>query len=216
MPETLNRPGNDRTIRDTLFGDQPLEQWAGAESEDLPWNLFKDAKRCVDKGKNNQAIEMLKKITTLPGLESRHYLQAYFFLNELGSFPEADIELFAVVVEVAMDEGLDLLAIYADHSARYYHASGAGVIWDVPDITIGSKIDHILSLGNGIIEQIGPWKAERPAAPVNGRARLNLLTSKGLHFGEADQNVLFQDPLSSKIMYAMLDMMETLVNKAKK
>jgi len=216
MPATITKTENNISIRDTLFGDLPLEYWASIESNEVPWDLFREVKQYVDKGKNAEAITTLKKITDLPHLESRHYLQAYFFLQELSYIPATDTKLFAVVVEVAMDHGLDLLAVYADHSARYYNASGGGVVLDVPNITIINKIDHILMLGMDIVKQIGPWNAARPVAPANGKARINFLTSKGLHFGEADQEVLFRDPLSGKIMYAMLDMMETLVSKTRK
>lgn len=216
MTAAVTTPGNSISIRDTLFGDLPLNYWAKVESNEVPWDLFKAVKQHVDKGNNTQAIEVLKKITTLPDLESRHYLQAYFFLNGLSYIPQTETKLFAVVVEVAMDHGLDLLAVYADHSARYYNASGGGVVLDVPEVFISNKIDHILMLGMDIVEQTGPWNGTRPAAPVNGRARINFLTSRGLHFGEADQEVLFRDPLSGEIMYAMLDMMETLMNKTRK
>ena len=215
MFATQKKPSNNIAIRDTLFGDLPLDYWARVESNEVPWDLFKEVKRNVEKGKNNEAIETLKQITDMPGLESRHYLQAYFFLNDLTFIPGTGLKIFGAVVEVAMDEGLDLLAVYADHSARYYNASGAAIIWDAPDVSISNKIENILMLGMDMVEQIGPWKAERPAAPVSGRARINLLTSRGLHFGEADQRVLFKDPLSSPMMYAMLDMMETLINKTK-
>jgi hypothetical protein len=204
------------TIRDTLFGDHSLDHWANINSNELPWNLFKEVKILIDKGDDEKAIEALNKITRLPDLESRHYLQAYHFLKELSAGPVKDVILFGVVVEVGMDEGLDLVAVYADHSARYYNYSGAGVIWERADHSIDQKIDDILLMGKDILKQIGPWNGMRPAAPANGDARINLLTSNGLHFGQGPVDALFSDPLGSKILYGMLDMMQTLSGKTNK
>ena len=198
------------TPRDTLFGDLPLDYWAGTDSHEIPWSLFKEAKQSIDKGEKDAAIRTLNGVLAVPGLESRHYLQAHYFLSMLGNAPQKEIQLYGVVVEVMMPQGLDLLAVYADHTARYYNYSGGSVIWDAPDAGIGSKIDNILLLGKDIVGKIGPWKEPRPAAPGQGIARINFLTSHGLHFGQAPQAALFQDPMAEKIMYAMLDMMQTL------
>ncbi|MEP7258996.1 MAG: hypothetical protein ABI687_11415, partial [Flavitalea sp.] len=123
---------------------------------------------------------------------------------------------FGILVEVAMAEGLDTLVVYADHSARYYNYSGSAIIWDQPDSEIAAKIDELLIQGKEILKNIGPWEGARPASPVAGNARLSLLTSRGLHFGEAPQMTLFKDPLAGKTMYAMLGMMETLIRKTTK
>jgi hypothetical protein len=203
-------------VRDTLFGDLPLSHWAKPGTNELPWSAFKAVTKSIEAGNEAAAIILLKEIIALPDLESRHYLQAFHFLNQLGIAPEGEIKIFAVVVEVAMEDGVDLLAVYADHSARYYNFSGAAIIWDAADDGITSKIDHILELSKDIVDKIGPWEGERPAVPKDGFARVNFLTSHGLHFGEADQTVLFRDPMAGKLMYAMLNMMETLTEKVNK
>lgn len=205
---TANAP-----VRDTLFGDYPLSYWGSINSTDLPWTIFKAVKEHVDNGDEANAVELLKKIINLPGLESRHYLQAFHFLNQLDVAAAGAATIFGVIAEVAIEDGVDLLAVYADHSARYYNYSGAAIIWDSADELIAGKIDHILVLSKDIVTKIGPWQGERPAAPKEGFARINFLTSHGLHFGEAEQAVLFNDPMASDLMYAMLNMMETLTGK---
>ncbi len=216
MIETMDHDLEKITIRDTLFGDHSLDHWAGINGNELPWNLFKEVKIHVDKGDDEKAIETLHKITKLPGLESRHYLQAYHFLKGLSAVSVKNVMLFGVVVEVGMEEGLDLVAVYADHSARYYNYSGAGVIWESPDHSLDQKIDDILLTGQDTLKQIGPWNGLRPAAPAKGDARINLLTSNGLHFGQGPVDVLFNDPLGSKIMNGMFDIMQTLSSKTNK
>ncbi len=67
-----------------------------------------------------------------PGLESRHYLQAWHFLRAAGIQPPEQWAQFVlgVVVEVGMPGGADLVAAYADGSARFYSHAGGGVVWD--------------------------------------------------------------------------------------
>lgn len=45
-------------------------------------------------------------------------------------------------------------------------------------------------------------------------ARINFLTSKGLHFGEASQQLLFNDPMAGKLMHGMLNLMNALIDKS--
>ena len=209
---------NKKTIetissRDMLFGDLPLEYWGAADCNDTPWNLFKEAKISLAKGNSLDAIETLKKITCIPGLESRQYLQAYHFINELQGFTEDEIKLLGVVAEVSMPEGHDTLAIYADHSAMYYNYSGNTINWEHGDNSLDQLIDNILVQGMDIVAKIGPWKDARPEPPGTKMARINFLTSHGLHFGEANQQALFNDALAGKTMYAMLDVMQALTSK---
>ncbi|MEO6000897.1 MAG: hypothetical protein ABIN89_28890 [Chitinophagaceae bacterium] len=209
----FKKPVETIAFRDTLFGDLPLNYWAGIDSNAEPWTLFKEVKRNVDKAKNEDAIKILNNITAIPGLESRQYLQAYHFLNNLAAVPEHNVRLYGIVVEVSMDQGTDLLAVYADYSARYYNYSGKSVIWEHPDNSIDGKIDHVMSQGEVVVAQVGPWKEPRLPVPSKGFARVNFLTSHGIHFGEARQMDLFNDPLAGKLMYAMFEIMETLISK---
>ena len=143
LKETTSTAGSI-PVRDTLFGDQPLNYWGTINSKELPWTLFKAAKENIDQGNNEAAVAVLKEIIAMPDLESRHYLQAFYFLNQLGITATGQITIFAVVAEVAIEDGVDLLAVYADHSARYYNYAGSAVIWDAEDNNIANKIDHIL------------------------------------------------------------------------
>lgn len=216
MTNQIDQPVKNLPVRDMLFGDLPLSFWGAVKSAEIPWTLFHKVKEFDDEGEDALAIQTLREIITLPGLESRQYLQAFHFLRRLYAVAENNQQLYGVVLEVTMEEGADLLAVYADHSARYYNYSGSAVIWETKNAAIDQKVDNILALGKEIVKQIGPWTGERPGTPRTGFARLNFLTPAGLHFGEAQQTALFQDPMAGKIMYAMLDMMDTLTNMAMK
>ena len=104
-----------------------------------------------------------------------------------------------------------MVAAYADHTARYFNYSGAGVVWDIPDQEIDQLIDRLLSLGQEIIPHIGLWEQERPPAPPVGSVRINLLTSGGLYFGQAAFADMGQDPLGGKALKAAITLMKALI-----
>jgi hypothetical protein len=116
-------------LRDTLFGDLPLDQWVGdgSMSQEFPWSAFTAARIDIGAGRREAAVKKWQEIVNRPGLEPRHYLQAWNFLRIAGQEPSADIakQVLGVVVEVGLEGGLDLLAAYPDYSARYYNFSGA-------------------------------------------------------------------------------------------
>lgn len=214
MNTTIEQAPDKTTIRDTLFGDFPLSYWAGIDTDGTPWSLFKQAKRSLETGNEEGAIGALRAIVTTPGLESRHYLQACHFLRQLDAQHSSTVTIYGMVVEVAMEGGIDLLAVYTDHTARYYNYAGGGVVLEHEDAAISAKIDTVIQYGYEIIPHIGPWEGARPGLPANGYARLNMLTSHGLFFGEAPQMTLFNDALAGKTMYTMLSIMEALINKS--
>lgn len=201
------------TIRDLLFGDLPMTHWPAGDAAGIPWDQFRQARYFHDLGQGAQATQLLEQVINAPALESRHYLQAWHFMRQGGMQLNFPVELYGMVVEVAMEEGLDLLAVYADGSARYYNYSGSGIVWDQHEEEVGGKINKILQQGRQILQHIGPWDGQRPPAPATGKARLNMLTSHGLYFGEAPQMQLFNDRLAGPTMYSMLDMMQTLMRK---
>jgi hypothetical protein len=88
-----------------------------------------------------------------------------------------------------MPQGLDILAGYADHHARYYNFSGAGVVWERPNNSLDALIDRLLAVGAEVTAQIGPWQESRPPAPEAGQVRLSFLTPSGLHFGQGPMEV---------------------------
>ena len=150
-----------------------------------------------------------------PGLESRHYLQAWHFLRELGVDPtDGGKQVLGVVVEVALPKGLDIVAAYADHTARYFNFSGAAVIWERPDESLDASIDDLLKNGQTVVAQISVWEEPRPAAPPAGEARINMLTPSGLHFGQAKMNLLANDDLGGAVISSATKLMQQLMAKA--
>jgi len=126
--------------------------------------------------------------------------------------PESEAKrLYGVVVEVGLDEGLDIVAAYEDHLARYGNYSGAGIVWERPDGLLDAAIETLLQAGRVVVEQIGPWEEARPGPPPNGSVRLNFLTPSGLHFGQAAMDVFWNDPMAGPTLRAAFALMQALI-----
>ena len=205
-------------IRDILFGDLPFSQWPNQAStivDGEPWLSFISARDQLDTGNQESGKQTLRRILEMPDLESRHYLQAWHFLRELGESPaDGDAKrLYGVVVEVALDEGLDIVAAYADHTARYLNYSGAAIVWERPDESLDQAIDSLLAAGRMVVAQIGPWEGSRPAAPPTGQVRISMLVPSGLHFGQAPFDTLSGDPLGGPVIVAAMQLMQNLTTR---
>ena len=211
-------PVSKTTIRDTLFGDQPIAFWAGVANDDEPWNLFKAAKLHIENDDAAQAISILRGITETPGLESRHYLEAFQFLRDLGVIvpSEKQKQVLGVVIEVGTQNDLDLVAAYTDHHARYYNYSGAGFVWERPTPLLDPQIDALIGAAQAVANAIGPWNGSRPPAPDKGQARINLLTPSGLHFGQGPMDSLSKDRLGGPVLSAAFRLMQSLIALTKK
>jgi hypothetical protein len=206
-------------IRETLFGDRPLDQWPrdGSTSQEFPWSAFALARSHLASGSQSAAVGCWRQILEHPGLESRQYLQAWHFLRQHGQHPPPAMakQVLGVVVEVAMPQGLDLLAAYPDHSARYYNYSGAGVVWEHPDTSLDSAIEQLLEVSRQVVAQIGPWEQARPAPPPRDQARLSFLTPSGLHFGQGPMAALSRDPNGGRVLQLATLLMKALIGKTK-
>jgi len=207
-------------IRDTLFGDLPLELVPPGDapaSLGEPWVTFMAARKAVSEGRPHEAIDLWQQIARTSGLESRHYAQAWHFLRAQGVRPPAEIErlLLGVVVEVPLLNGLDLLAAYPDHHARYYNFSGAGVVWDHPNDSLDPIIDALLEAGRQIASKVGIWNGPRPPAPPTGEIRVNIISPSGLHFGQGPGKSMANDPLARPAIEAANSLMQQLVAQAR-
>jgi hypothetical protein len=204
-------------IRDVLFGDLPISEWPGetATAEIEPWRSFSKARDYLHAGETHEAVTLFRNVIAMPDLESRHYLQAWHFLREAGEHPGAAVakRVLGVVVEVALQEGLDIVVAYADGSARYFNHSGAAVIWDAQDNSLQHEIERLLDAGRAVVDQIGPWEEPRPPAPPVGQARISILTPSGLHFGQGLFDILANDQLGGAVIFAAMQLMQSLVAK---
>jgi hypothetical protein len=215
----FNSKQPDLEIRDVLFGDLPISRWPSqtASSDSEPWLSFAKARDHLSSGRTQEAIALFQKILGMPDLESRHYLQAWHFLRQSGVQPHVSVakNVLGVVVEVALPEGLDILAAYADGTARYFNHSGSAVVWDAPDNSLLQQIESVLRAGEVVVDRIGPWEEQRPPAPPTGQARISMLTPSGLHFGQAQFGALAGDQLGGVVISTATELMRSLIAKTR-
>ena len=207
------------TIRDTLFGDMPLSEWPKDDNATAePWISFVKARNLLNKKDKSSAAAVLQEIVAMPGLEPRHYLQAWHFLRQIGIQPPPDKAkiVYGVVVEVGMKHGTDILAAYVNYTARYINYTGAGVIWEHPNDSLDPKIKALLEAGQAAANRIGPWDKERPAPPPEHNVRLNMLTPSGLHFGYGGFQTLSNEPMGKAIIDPATALMVSLTELGKK
>jgi len=195
---------NSAELRGTLFGDLPIDHWppGDASTSGYPWDAFADARTHIAAGAIDDAKGCWREIVGRPGLESRHYLQAWQFLREHGDRPAADAakQVLGVVVEMASPEGLDVIAAYADGSARYYNHAGGGIVLEHPNRRIAELINDLIASASGVVARIGPFDGPRPGPPPPNYDRLSFLTPSGLHFGEGPIAALEADAVARPVL----------------
>ena len=203
------------SVRDALFADGPLESWPVGEHADRePWATFVTARRYVAAGDIGSAVFGWQRVVGMPGLEARHYVQAWTFLRQYG-VPPAPAEakrLLGVVVEVDRGAaGLDLLAAYPERTARFYAGTGGGIAWERPDTTLDAHIGALLDAAKAVLDRIGPWTQPRLPPPPPDHIRLNFLAPSGLHFGQAPFAVFEQDALAGPVVQAAAALLQELI-----
>ena len=154
----------------------------------------------------------IQKIIADSTSDPRVRILAYNRLLGSGHRPEKK-ELLAVIVEVGLDNGLDVLASFNNGTARYINQTGKILIWETTDEVSNQLTEQLFLKSQQIVNQIGPWDKPRRPHPAKGNVRITFLVSDGLYFGEAPMNVLFNDPLASPALRTAAELMKYLTEK---
>lgn len=193
----------------------PLEKvatYAESPQEDSPWAYFAAAQQALSQGDTNNAIRELRTVVGTEGLESRIHLQAWHCLRTLGEVPPPDVarEIRGVVVEGGLKGGADVVAAYADRSARYYLAVGGGVMLDKPDVEVTQLVDNLLAAGQVVVDNTDPWDGAPPPAPPKGIVLINMLTFGGVHARQDEFARMESHPLDGPVLRAATALMIAL------
>jgi hypothetical protein len=190
-------------LYDLLFCDDLDAYKSNTENRDAyPWSAVWDT---------NATSADLRKITDDWNLETRPKILAANLLLNRGQ-PLPGKRIFAVIVEVAMDEGLDVLAAYEDGTARYINYSGKLIVWDATTSESNELVVDLFLAARKLVEKIGPWEQERLPPPPNGNTRISFLVSDGLYFGEGPFNAIASDQLGGPVINRAGKLMNYLVN----
>ena len=156
----------------------------------------------------------LQKIIGDKNSDPRIKVLAYNRLLASGHKPSKK-ELLAVIVEVGLDEGLDVLASFNNGTARYINHTGKILVWETTDDAGANKItSDLFANSQHIVDQIGPWDKPRRPNPTKGNLRITFLVSDGLYFGEGPMNVLFNDPMAGPALATATSLMQYLTQKS--
>jgi len=198
-----------------LFGDAPWDVFA--KNGPGVWADFAQAHAHAKADRVGEATAILLRITEMPGLESRQYLQAWHFLRTLRQeVPDVLAKnVLGVVVEMPVKGGRDVLAAYGDRRARYLNHSGASVIWESPGQSdvIDAAIDRVIAEGQRLANVIGFWGKDRLPPPSGDAARLSLLAPGGLLFGEGPVLQLTGNQMSMQLLGASANLLGLLVKR---
>ena len=158
----------------------------------------------------------LQKIVDDTTIDSRIRLLAYNRQPANGYQP-ANKELLAVIVEVGLEHGLDVLASFRDGTARYINQTGKILIWETTTDSKANELTNDLFLkSQDVVNKIGPWNKPRLRHPSSGKTRISFLVSDGLYFGEAPTDILFNDELAAPALMAATHLMQYLTEKSLK
>jgi hypothetical protein len=196
-------PGIDQ-IYELLFCDDP-KLYIGGATNAYPWNtLFAAEPSPAD----------LQRIIDDRDLETRPKILAANLLRSLNK-PIDNKRLFAVIVEVGMDEGLDVLAAYEDGTARYINYTGSMIVWENKTEESNDLVIDMFLAARKVVEMAGPWEFARLPRPVTGNVRISFLVADGLYFGEASFQTLAKDPIGGPVVAAATKLMHFLVTTAR-
>ena len=192
-------------IYELLFcDDAALYRDGHAAADDHPWSVLLALR---------PDPEALRGVIEDPKVETRPKILAANLLRAAGE-PLPPKQLFGVVVEVAMDEGLDVIAAYEDGSARYINYSGRLIVWDAATAESKHLIDQLLRASQVVVDQIGPWGRGRLNPPKAGNVRMSFLVSDGLYFGEGPFNDIAGDPMGGPVINSAAGLMNFLIEHA--
>ncbi|HUP13192.1 MAG TPA: hypothetical protein VM187_13285 [Niastella sp.] len=201
----MDQPYRDQglnKIYNLLFCDKIEPYRTANETSGYPWDVL-----MADKPE----IAALNTIAMDRDLESRQRLLACHLLMQQNQTPDNQ-ELMGVIVEVALPEGLDVLAAFSDGTARYINHSEKILVWETPTNESEQLIIELFNESVAVVNQIGPWEGERKPAPGTDMIRLSFLVSDGLYFGEGPFEVLQDDPMGGPVIQAATNLMAYLTS----
>ncbi len=123
--------------------------------------------------------------------------------------------MLGFILEVALDEGLDVLAAYADGGVRYINRTGRMTL-----IEPGASLDaagyakRLMQIAQPVVDQLGPWDQPRRPPPARPNVRLNFVVSDGLYFGEGPFDFMQQDGRAGPLIHEASKLLSYIVDQA--
>lgn len=182
------------------------EEWLAGEISRYPWILMAAAHVKMRMEEAAEAGRLLRAVTLLSS-EARLRLWAWYNLRQLGKYPSPDLsrQVLGVVIEVPYADRMDVVAAYADGTARYINHQGGMIVWDRVDETVTPLILEVIRE----TQPVGAAREDRDDDPLpDGELRLSVLTPGGIHVWQGSPG---DDPAIGKVFARMADLLRALV-----
>lgn len=185
------------------------ETWLETEINRYPWVLMAAAYVKMKMNEPTEAGRLLRAVTLISN-EARLRLWAWHSLRLLGKFPSPELakQVLGVVIEVPFGERSDILAAYADGSARYINHQGGMIVWDRMDEVVTPLVMAVIR--EAVI--MGEAQEDHPEDDVApDEVRACVLTPGGIHVWEGipgDQSIL------ARLFASTADLLRALIQAA--
>lgn len=183
-------------FKSLLFADQSLENIAAdfkvqtkPEKKDFS-HFFALALANKRHGHINEAKINLKRVLSLPHIESRVRLWTWKALKDLKENPPPNSleQVHGVVIEMPMGtNGLDTLAVYSDGTLRYINYTGKIMVWDAPDNRLSPLVNNLLTAAKPLVAQTPALEKHRNVK--NGDVQVSVLTLGGIYQAHDEANL---------------------------
>jgi hypothetical protein len=160
-------------------------------------------------------VTALRQIAADTKEESRYRALAFNRLREAGAEVPVGV-LLGTIVENAMEDGLDVLAVFHDRRVRYFNHAAPPAIFEVAPEDVSVKAAELVMRSQSIVDKIGPWYQQRLPPPVAGNLRLTFVVSDGLYFGEGPFEVFAQDHTARAVVGCAIALLNLVVEFALK
>jgi hypothetical protein len=199
-----------------LFADQTLDQLVASLNKktapDQAWMFLTKAAEHIRRGETGRAAELLLELAGHPKIPTRYLLWSWATLRRLGIHPKSDEadNVKGVVIQVPIESGVDVLAAYADGTARYVNHSGKILVWEITDNTISSMIRKLLQSCKHLCGVVAAGSANDA---VKDSVRVTLLTFNGNRFAEVRMQSLASSPINV-IVSVGAELMANLIKRS--
>lgn len=145
--------------------------------------------------------------------ESRVRILACNWLRENGH-PVPAHELLGVIVEVPLEEGLDVLAAYADGTVRYINQTGKFAVFEGSQDAVAASAKALVETAKPALRQATLAARGRKPPPGPGHLRIGFLASDGLYFTQGTFATLAKDARASSAIQSAQALLDLVVRHA--
>jgi len=194
------------SLYDALFCDDVRIYRAEESIAFYPWDLLLDSSCPTDK---------LYSILADEQAAARSRILASGMLAKAGN-PVGPNTFLGAILEINQRNGLDVLAVYADGSARYINHLEQVVVWERNTEEYKNLHQHLCQNAKGVLDTNTFEFLPRQPFPVIGRARLSVLGSHGLSATEYEVRNLRREFQKSNLVSDCLRIMVYLSSQKNK